>query len=179
MLIAPLRETGAARRRREERINRGKATGRGQGLSCSVSRLLRAVYASVCHDACRQIAPCYPVDKVGATAPEVEPIHAHLLFSTDYSFCEIRRNIAAWRDEGRKEDNAGKLMNLFRPLPNANKKQQFCQIVKILLFNEYRKRWHMRKNSQKTLKKTPKNAGKRGGNGGKTKKNKQTAFFFI
>ena len=50
----------------------------------------------------------------------------------------------------------GKPMNLFRPVPNANKKQQFCQIVKILLFNECWKRWHMRKNSQKTQKNTKK-----------------------
>ena len=71
----------------------------------------------------------------------------------------------------------GKPMNLFRPVPNANKKkQQFCQIVKILLFNERRKRWHMRKNSQKTQnqqRKTPGNGG--GGDGGK--KTKKTAFF--
>ena len=43
----------------------------------------------------------------------------------------------------------GKPMNLFRLVPNANKKQQFCQIVKVLLFNGRRKRWHMRKNSKK------------------------------
>ena len=70
----------------------------------------------------------------------------------------------------------GKPMNLFRPVPNANKKQQFCQIVKIIFFNECRKRWHMRKNSQKTQKNTEKRretGRKRGGN----KRNKKTAFF--
>ena len=68
-------------------------------------------------------------------------------------------------------------MNLFKPVPNANEKQQFCQIVKTLVFNKCRKRWHMRKNSQKTLKNTEKrgNRGKNGGGGG----TKKTAFFFI
>ena len=68
-------------------------------------------------------------------------------------------------------------MNLFRPVPNANEKQQFCQIVKILVFNKCRKRWHMRKNSQKTLKNTEKRrepGGKRGG----TKKTKKNGVFF-
>ena len=102
--------------------------------------------------------------------------HAHLLFCTDYSFCQIRRDIAAWRDEGRKEDNAGKLMNLFRPVPNANKKQQFCQIVKILVFNKCWKRWHMRKNSKKN---TKKNTEKRREPGGKQKKKKQKRLFFF
>ena len=34
----------------------------------------------------------------------------------------------------------GKPMNLLRPVPHANKKQQFCKIVKILLFNECQRR---------------------------------------
>ena len=62
-------------------------------------------------------------------------------------------------------------MNLFTRVPNANEKQKFCQIVKILDFNKCRKRWHMRKNSQKTLK----NTEKRGENGGKPGEKK--AFF--
>ena len=75
------------------------------------------------------------------------------------------------------EDNAGKPMNLFRPVANANEKQQFCQIVKGLVFNKYRKRWHMRKKSQKTLKKNPKNARNRGENGGEQRKQKNSVFF--
>ena len=47
-----------------------------------------------------------------------------------------------------------KLVNLFRPVPNANKKQQIGQIVKILMFNERTKRRHMRKASQKRQKNT-------------------------
>ena len=74
------------------------------------------------------------------------------------------------------EDSAGKLMNLCRPVPNANEKQQFCQIVKILVFNKCRKRWHMRKNSQKTLKNTEKRR-EPGEKRGKNKKTKKTAFF--
>ena len=76
------------------------------------------------------------------------------------------------------EDSAGKLMNLCRPVPNANEKQQFCQIVKILVFNKCRKRWHMRKNSQKTLKKHRKTPGTGGKTGKKQKKTKKTTFFF-
>ena len=67
-----------------------------------------------------------------------------------------------------------KPMNLFRPVPNANKKQQFCPIVKILLFNERRKRWHMRKKKVKKHKenrKTPEN-------GGRTGEKQKNGFFF-
>ena len=83
------------------------------------------------------------------------------------------------------EDGAGKLMNLFRPVPNASEKQQFCQIVKILVCNKCRKRWHMcKKKSQnnkkqsKNTKKTPKTAGNRGKNGGKTRKKTKKQRFF-
>ena len=72
--------------------------------------------------------------------------------------------------------HVGTLMNLFRPVLNANEKKQFCQFVKILVFNKCRKRWHMRKNSQKILKNTEKRqepGGKRGGN----KKTKKQRFF--
>ena len=68
-------------------------------------------------------------------------------------------------------------MNLFRPVPNANEKQQFCQIVKIVVFNKCPKGWHMRKNSQKTLKKHRKMPGTGGKTGGETKKTKKRRFF--
>ena len=74
------------------------------------------------------------------------------------------------------EDSARKLMNLLRPVPNASEKQQFCQIVKILVFNKCRKRWHMRKKSQKTLKNTEKRR-ETGGKRGETKKTKKQRFF--
>ena len=68
-------------------------------------------------------------------------------------------------------------MNLFRPVPNASEKQQCCKIVKILVFNKCRKRWHMRKNSKKTLKKHRKTPGTGGKTGqGNKKKQKNTVF---
>ena len=76
---------------------------------------------------------------------------------------------------GRTLSKTMKLMNLFRPVPNANEKQQFCQIVKILVFNKCRKRWHMRKNSQKTLK----NTEKRREPGAKRGENKKSIFFHL
>ena len=69
-------------------------------------------------------------------------------------------------------------MNLFTPVPNANEKQQFCQIVKILAFNICRKRWYMRKNSQKTLKKNTEKCRELGEKGGGTKKTKKRFFSF-
>ena len=66
----------------------------------------------------------------------------------------------------------GNPMNLFRPVPNANKKKQFCQIVKIRLFNECRKNGTCAKTVIKRKKKTPKKRRETGGNQTKT------AFFF-
>ena len=70
-------------------------------------------------------------------------------------------------------------MNLFRPVPNANEKQPFCQIVKIVVFNKCPNGWHMRKNSQKTLKNTEKRREPGGKRGGKQKKQKNSVFFHL
>ena len=74
------------------------------------------------------------------------------------------------------EDSGRKLMNLFKPVPNASEKKQFCHIVKFLVFNKCRQRWHMRKNSQKTLKNTEKRR-ETGEKRGENKKNKKQRFF--
>ena len=72
----------------------------------------------------------------------------------------------------------GKPMNLFILVPNANQKQQFCQIVKILLFNERRKTWHMRKKNKKNTKKNTEKRRETGGKrGGNKKKQKNSVFF--
>ena len=69
----------------------------------------------------------------------------------------------------------GKEMKLFRPVPHANKKEQFGQVVEILLFYERQKRWHMRKNSPKAKKK---NTKKKPGKGGGTREKKQKGRSF-